>query len=109
MLLFSSRRRHTRYWRDWSSDVCSSDLAEARPVPAGRLAERVHRGGGARLRARLGQGRLVGGIAAGVRVALRRAVGVVLRSEERRGGKEGRSRWSPHHLKKIQKSNSNGL
>src|SRR5215217_8555169 len=28
---FSSRRRHTRYWRDWSSDVCSSDL---RPYPA---------------------------------------------------------------------------
>src|SRR5947209_7095651 len=26
---FSSRRRHTRYWRDWSSDVCSSDLAPA--------------------------------------------------------------------------------
>src|SRR3712207_3861030 len=25
---FSSRRRHTRYWRDWSSDVCSSDLHE---------------------------------------------------------------------------------
>src|SRR3712207_7701796 len=24
--LFSSRRQHTRYWRDWSSDVCSSDL-----------------------------------------------------------------------------------
>src|SRR5438445_4872560 len=24
---FSSRRRHPRYWRDWSSDVCSSDLA----------------------------------------------------------------------------------
>src|SRR5215203_3688156 len=23
---FSSRRLHTRYWRDWSSDVCSSDL-----------------------------------------------------------------------------------
>src|SRR3712207_2314785 len=23
---FSSRRRHTTYWRDWSSDVCSSDL-----------------------------------------------------------------------------------
>src|SRR3712207_437343 len=23
---FSSRRRQTRYWRDWSSDVCSSDL-----------------------------------------------------------------------------------
>src|ERR1035437_3231370 len=28
MLFFSSRRRHTRYWRDWSSHVCSSDLLE---------------------------------------------------------------------------------
>src|SRR5690606_40109534 len=26
---FSSRRRHTRFTRDWSSDVCSSDLVEA--------------------------------------------------------------------------------
>src|SRR2546422_1232013 len=26
---FSSRRRHTRCSRDWSSDVCSSDLAPA--------------------------------------------------------------------------------
>src|SRR2546430_4535792 len=26
---FSSRRRHTRFDCDWSSDVCSSDLAEA--------------------------------------------------------------------------------
>src|SRR5258707_15674012 len=26
VLFFPSRRRHTRYWRDWSSDVCSSDL-----------------------------------------------------------------------------------
>src|SRR2546421_9209759 len=26
-LFFSSRRRHTRSDRDWSSDVCSSDLA----------------------------------------------------------------------------------
>src|SRR3712207_6894522 len=45
LFFFSSRRRHTRYWRDWSSDVCSSDLREqvagveavARPVAqAGR-------------------------------------------------------------------------
>src|SRR5690625_3398488 len=27
---FSSRRRHTRWPRDWSSDVCSSDLSESR-------------------------------------------------------------------------------
>src|SRR5215475_1519386 len=30
---FSSRRRHTRFSRDWSSDVCSSDLAGALDVP----------------------------------------------------------------------------
>src|SRR5207249_9250608 len=28
---FSSRRRHTSSKRDWSSDVCSSDLAKSRP------------------------------------------------------------------------------
>src|SRR5260370_4634933 len=28
---FSSRRRHTRFKCDWSSDVCSSDLFEPRP------------------------------------------------------------------------------
>src|SRR5207245_5525560 len=27
IFFFSSRRRHTRCYRDWSSDVCSSDLA----------------------------------------------------------------------------------
>src|SRR5690606_39483627 len=31
---FSSRRRHTRFSRDWSSDVCSSDLAK--PVMEGK-------------------------------------------------------------------------
>src|SRR5256884_2332904 len=29
---FSSRRRHTRCSRDWSSDVCSSDLTGARAL-----------------------------------------------------------------------------
>src|SRR5215475_12440931 len=29
---FSSRRRHTRFSRDWSSDVCSSDLTLAKPL-----------------------------------------------------------------------------
>src|SRR5215203_22514 len=32
---FSSRRRHTSYWRDWSSDVCSSDLPSGRGWPCG--------------------------------------------------------------------------
>src|SRR5690606_33909528 len=36
---FSSRRRHTRFSRDWSSDVCSSDLASSpRPADARRTA-----------------------------------------------------------------------
>src|SRR5690606_39496903 len=35
---FSSRRRHTRFSRDWSSDVCSSDL----PLEPGEV-KRRHR------------------------------------------------------------------
>src|SRR6266496_4566100 len=31
---FSSRRRHTRSLRDWSSDVCSSDLDQVTMIPA---------------------------------------------------------------------------
>src|SRR3712207_8899606 len=31
---FASRRRHTRYWHDWSSDVCSSDLEDEEEVAA---------------------------------------------------------------------------
>src|SRR5690606_3332902 len=34
IFFFSSRRRHTRFSRDWSSDVCSSDLR--RPTPTAR-------------------------------------------------------------------------
>src|SRR3712207_5096393 len=50
LFFFSSRRRHTRYWRDWSSDVCSSDLnagddraalAEAREARLLVVGERV--------------------------------------------------------------------
>src|ERR687883_1547429 len=35
LFFFSSRRRHTRYWRDWSSDVCSSDLEVCRRIRRG--------------------------------------------------------------------------
>src|SRR5207248_6333897 len=31
IFFFSSRRRHTRSYGDWSSDVCSSDLSLAEP------------------------------------------------------------------------------
>src|ERR1044071_10362986 len=79
MLVFFFFKQKTAYeisTRDWSSDVCSSDLL-------------VGRGG------RVVHDRVVGG-----GVVDRRGRRGVVRSEERRGGKEGRSRWSPHHLKK---------
>src|SRR6266542_744449 len=33
IFFFSSRRRHTICYRDWSSDVCSSDLTPSSPSP----------------------------------------------------------------------------
>src|SRR2546430_4794141 len=33
VFFFSSRRRHTRFDCDWSSDVCSSDLLRPSPAP----------------------------------------------------------------------------
>src|SRR5258707_5704702 len=97
MFVVSSRRRHTRYWRDWSSDVCSSDLESERPL--GAVTDGVDRlevGTGAeRLVAGAGEyqhfGIVIGGEAT-VAVEERRG-----RSEERRVGKECRSRWSPYH------------
>src|SRR3712207_8645695 len=86
---FSSRRRHTRYWRDWSSDVCSSDL--------GADAE------GDRLEAVIGDAlRLLGDGEKNVEhwsslVAVGGGCFAEVRSEERRVGKECRSRWSPYH------------
>src|SRR5699024_11747509 len=37
MFFISSRRRHTRSKRDWSSDVCSSDLLGVVPMRDGKL------------------------------------------------------------------------
>src|SRR3712207_9103981 len=68
VFFLSSRRRHTRYWRDWSSDVCSSDLRRGGggPCPCRR------RGGGAERDAgRRGDRRQRG--AAGARCHLRPA------------------------------------
>src|SRR2546429_2807927 len=39
---FSSRRRHTRCSRDWSSDVCSSDLRAPLPASAARAVPRLN-------------------------------------------------------------------
>src|SRR2546429_2141271 len=45
---FSSRRRHTRCSRDWSSDVCSSDLREDRVDAQFRHADEDEAGEGGR-------------------------------------------------------------
>src|SRR5437016_10578431 len=94
---FSSRRRHTRLVSDWSSDVCSSDLGSGdilghllmiqadkfTPVDAGLIPT--------------GEFRDVAGTPFDFRKPL--AIGARIdqdeeRSEERRVGKECRSRWS---------------
>src|SRR6266480_7384383 len=77
---FSSRRRHTRLTCDWSSDVCSSDLG-AVSVPDAQDSQ-DGRGCGQR---------------DGTEVAKGGGEMIVGRSEERRVGKECRSRWSPYH------------
>src|SRR5207249_8347745 len=48
---FSSRRRHTRSKRDWSSDVCSSDLKTLEALPDDEMRRLVHQVVSARLRA----------------------------------------------------------
>src|SRR5690606_40320404 len=47
---FSSRRRHTRFSRDWSSDVCSSDLGETLPTRALAITVRSPEAAARRLR-----------------------------------------------------------
>src|SRR2546430_13723245 len=95
---FSSRRRHTRFDCDWSSDVCSSDLASERRLcfsrgTAGEF-RRGDKGGWLCCRFLHGRGQVD---EEGGTLARFAADG---RSEERRVGKECRSRWSPYHLKK---------
>src|SRR5690606_40483795 len=44
VFFFSSRRRHTRFSRDWSSDVCSSDLALTLTEAAAISTDQLHKG-----------------------------------------------------------------
>src|SRR5690554_7149348 len=93
---FSSRRRHTRCGRDWSSDVCSSDLPGLltdRPESQNRSLTWI-------------QNRSTGinpkhpdvsDRNSAVRHIRRTRTARASRSEERRVGKECRSRWAPYH------------
>src|SRR2546421_7195001 len=91
---FSSRRRHTRSDRDWSSDVCSSDLIK-KTRPALVIQNDVTN--------RYGMTTIVAAITSRVSVppypneVVIETEATGLRSEERRVGKECRSRWSPYH------------
>src|SRR4051812_50177566 len=93
---FSSRRRHTRLTCDWSSDVCSSDLNRF-----GLSAALSGRAGPEAIQA-----------IAGLRKLFVLPAGnpppnpQELRSEERRVGKEWRSRGGGDHLKKKNRKRS---
>src|SRR5204862_776942 len=78
---FSSRRRHTRSLRDWSSDVCSSDLAKSfRQVSA--------------MMSSFTSGFPMRETWRNDLAPWRSSAGGFFRSEERRVGKEGRSGWA---------------
>src|SRR5207249_9389598 len=85
---FSSRRRHTRSKRDWSSDVCSSDLTCARIIGPGMQLWIAGAFTGAIMRAQVRLIEIV--LICFLNVRHRR-----LRSEERRVGKECRFRLWP--------------
>src|SRR3989440_4653515 len=95
---FSSRRRHTRSDRDWSSDVCSSDLTlmglGAFPSEHPLSIEMLGMHGTYYANMAVHHSDVL--IAVGARFD-DRVTGRVDRSEERRVGKECRSRWSPYH------------
>src|SRR5260221_10353739 len=108
-IFFSSRRRHTRSLCDWSSDVCSSDLVlpvgPPHSSPTEAQGERGEECGGPTGRTEvLGvqlqsqQGTQTAHCAEGPAALQAEDPGADetdTRSEERRVGKEGRSRWSP--------------
>src|SRR5260370_19268771 len=98
VFFFSSRRRHTRFKCDWSSDVCSSDL--------GPNDERLGQRFPPLAKAYDAQLRALAHIVAATQPEITLHEGIYAmvggpsyetRSEERRVGKECRSRWSPYH------------
>src|SRR5690554_7834435 len=105
---FSSRRRHTRCGRDWSSDVCfpilvgtacaNPDNAPESAYDEGEPAVIDHAALPLAQRVMVGAF-TYGGVWQGMGpvLDLEAELGRRLRSEERRVGKEGRSRWSPCH------------
>src|SRR5690554_7376448 len=97
LFFFSSRRRHTRCGRDWSSDVCSSDLLDIAlgigGLPFGRVVEIYGPESSGKTTLTLSV------IAQAQKMGKTCAFIDAERSEERRVGKECRSRWWAEHRK----------
>src|SRR5437870_6670061 len=89
---FSSRRRHTRWPRDWSSDVCSSDLARALLRFDEEVSAAVLGPAGFVV---IGADRPLLTVGDDAHPVLRHTLAdeIIHRSEERRVGKEGRVLW----------------
>src|SRR5256885_2916108 len=94
---FSSRRRHTRLQGDWSSDVCSSDLVAANHFEAQAARDGLVEASGALRTIAVSLTKIANDIRWMGSGPLTGLGEIQLRSEERRVGKECRSRWSPYH------------
>src|SRR3712207_8668950 len=88
VFFLSSRRRHTRYWRDWSSGVCSSDRLDDLASRAQGNPEAYTERGIVDPNADIARGFRPGVMPENFDERLDPK-----RSEERRVGKECRSRW----------------
>src|SRR5690606_40988106 len=101
IFFFSSRRRHTRFSRDWSSDVCSSDLSHTHKLARDYniWLKKTDNSKGPKVF----EGKAVDGTPGGLSFGIydwahppTKYYEPFLRSEERRVGKECRSRWWPY-------------
>src|SRR5262249_56141653 len=97
---FSSRRRHTRLVSDWSSDVCSSDLAEVGHRGVG-IGEPCLGGGILRVESHRSLELFERLLPSAHRSLVEKVSSLHVRSEERRVGKERRYRgWGENYKKK---------
>src|SRR5437868_15289335 len=93
LFFFSSRRRHTRSKRDWSSDVCSSDLTNVSKVPYSQYVVELMPSGFRMLAAMYCEYGTFDTL-----VTMRPRMAKPRRSEERRVGKECRNEWWQEHI-----------
>src|SRR5690606_41675176 len=106
MFFFSSRRRHTRFSRDWSSDACFP-ISQVKVVPVNHIGRHIAIDIGIGIRQPV--------VYLFIAAFYTQVIGVLFfglkkcrRSEERRVGKECRSGWSPHLEKQEEECRRKG-